>query len=141
MKAETLSYLITTSSDMNLFRLVFVCIYWPIMAYLPNYLTPRNRSPIKMCRIGIEEQWEYNISHPKRDKDINTGCYLMPFVFVLICDAWEICFILCKQRDRVYSCPFLCIKWSISPMHCIIKTHRQKAWDDGVAPSVNIIKS
>ncbi len=21
-------------------------------------------------------------------------------------------------------------------MHCIIKTHRQKAWDDGVAPSV-----
>ncbi len=25
----------------------------------------------------------------------------MPFVFfVLICDAWEICFILCKQRDK-----------------------------------------
>ena len=24
----------------------------------------------------------------------------------------------------------------MSPMHCIIKTHRQKAWDDGVAPSV-----
>ncbi len=22
----------------------------------------------------------------------------------------------------------------VSPMHCIIKTHRQKAWDDGVAP-------
>ncbi len=25
----------------------------------------------------------------------------MPFVFfVLICDTWEICFILCKQRDK-----------------------------------------
>ena len=24
-------------------------------------------------------------------------------------------------------------------MHCIIKTHRQKAWDDGVAPSVYTI--
>ncbi len=23
----------------------------------------------------------------------------------------------------------------ISIMHCIIKTHKQKAWDDGVAPS------
>ncbi len=28
----------------------------------------------------------------------------------------------CKQRGQEY------------PMHCIIKTHRQKAWDDGVAP-------
>ncbi len=28
------------------------------------------------------------------------------------------------------------IRWNISPMHCIIKTHRQKAWDDGVAPNV-----
>ncbi len=26
-------------------------------------------------------------------------------------------------------------EWSTSPMHCIIITHRQKAWDDGVAPS------
>ncbi len=26
-------------------------------------------------------------------------------------------------------------KWSISPMHCVIITHRQKAWNDGVAPS------
>ena len=23
-------------------------------------------------------------------------------------------------------------------MHCIIKTQRQKAWDDGVAPSTNL---
>ncbi len=38
---------------------------------------------------------------------------------------------------RVYSYHFVYIKWSISPMYCIIKTHRQKAWDDGVVPSEN----
>ncbi len=46
--------------------------------------------------------------------------------FCFVCTPW-----------RVYSYPFVYIKWSISPMHCIIKTHRQKAWDDGVAPSVD----
>ena len=42
----------------------------------------------------------------------------MSFVFfVLICDAWEICFILCKQRGQEYSYIFVYIEWSISPMH------------------------
>ena len=29
------------------------------------------------------------------------------------------------------------IKLSISPMHCFIKAHRQKAWDDGEVPGVD----
>ena len=40
------------------------------------------------------------------------------------------------SRTMCNSSPFVYIKWSISPMHYIIKTHRQKALDDGVAPSV-----
>ena len=43
-----------------------------------------------------------------------------------------------RTAERVYSYPFVYIKWSISPIHWIIKTHRQKAWDDGVAPSDKI---
>ncbi len=66
----------------------------------------------------------------------------MLFVFfVLICYAWMIRFMFCKQKGReqsVYSYPFVYIKWSISPMHYIIRTHRQTAWDDGVAPCVYI---
>ncbi len=34
-----------------------------------------------------------------------------------------------------------CIKFSLSPMHCIIEIHRQMAWDDGVVPSVIVLSS
>ncbi len=38
--------------------------------------------------------------------------------------------ILCKQRYES--------KLFQQAMHCIIKTHTQKAWDDGVAPGVKV---
>ncbi len=64
----------------------------------------------------------------------------MPSVFfVLICDAWEICFILCKQRDKSKLFDVFVYETSnISPMHHKSKQVKQKAWDDGVAPSVNV---
>ena len=61
----------------------------------------------------------------------------MPLVLlVLIRDAWEICLMFCKKMIA----PLHKMKhiYGISPMHCIIKTHRQNAWDDGVVPSVNV---
>ncbi len=60
----------------------------------------------------------------------------MPFVFfVLICDAWEICLMFCKQRGQKYCWSDLKIFVGFlpgasslkSPMHCIINTYRQKA--------------
>ncbi len=45
-----------------------------------------------------------------------------------------------SEKMAKYSYPFVYIKWSISSMHCIIKTHRQKAWDDGVAPGDKVEK-
>ncbi len=42
-------------------------------------------------------------------------------------DTPVLCFDLWCMGD-----PFVYIKWSISPIHCIIKTHRQKAWAGGI---------
>ncbi len=88
-------------------------------------------------RYGFWLTW-YQLATPQSHRigiSIHTGRYPiishpMPFVFfILICDAWEICFILHKMKHISHA------------LHCIIKTHRQKAWDDGVAPSVHLVPS
>ncbi len=62
--------------------------------------------------------------------------HLMSFLFFVL-RYWQIdsaCLVqgvlIQSHQGMVY------IKFSISPMHCIIKTYRQKVWDDTVAPSL-----
>ncbi len=96
--------------------------YITFFLWMPNILSLRMQL-WKWAFQRLQSHWTV-LRHP------------MPFVFfVLICDAWEIYLMFCKQRGQEYSYPFVHIKLSIPAMHCVIKTYRQKAWDDGVAPS------
>ncbi len=65
----------------------------------------------------------------------------MPFVSVFRwCNAWEICFISCKQKDNSTTQPETCVSTSLFTKYqaylpCITNQNKE-AWDVGVAPSV-----
>ena len=82
-----------------------------------------------------------------RGKLLDFHCDSLPFtpgakpsshafcLYVLMMQCMEICFTLCKQKFTLISL-WPSDRPGKSPMHHKSKQRRQKAWDDGVVPSV-----
>ena len=98
--------------------------------------------------INRQPLWSFQITKwwvPLLRECIAPGAIPSSHVFCLLCsNLWcigDIVDVLWANRghlpisERVYSYRFVYLIWSTSPMHCIIKAHRQKVMDDGVAPS------
>ncbi len=108
------------------------------LMYVSRYVTPSGMFPSAMAPTA--HAWLTRDSRQSRDMltplpgSIHSRGDRHPMPFLCLfwwCNACDICFIFCKHG--VYCTPHVYKIWSINPMHCIIKTNRQKAWDDNLA--------